>query len=260
METSKHVQSIPPARGVNRLVTVACLGLLAFNAFHLFGGCQAFLRYKAFLERNPREVEQLVSTIYSLHPSLLRANQFDRKQLEFFSAGQHEKVSNCFERALALRKEVYGADSPKICQSLNSLGCSYIVEKKFAAAEVAFKRSLEICQSNHQICQSYKSPGAVESLDCLAYLFEIQKRYAEAESCEQRAIGLLIDHYGNDSQCASQYQKLAELHRQQAKYQLAISFYKKKLAIHEPIFGVNDQDSIYIREQIAECLALSRRS
>ena len=84
MEKSKHVQCIPPARDINRLVTVACLGLLAFNAFHLFGGCQSFLRYKAFLERNPREVEQLVSTIYSLHPSLVRANQFDRKQLEFF--------------------------------------------------------------------------------------------------------------------------------------------------------------------------------
>jgi tetratricopeptide (TPR) repeat protein len=149
------------------------------------------------------------------------------------------------------------ADSPKICQSLNSL-VSYIVEKNSLLLR-SRSSALEICQSNHQICH-LKSPGAVESLDCLAYLFEIQKRYAEAESCEQRAIGLLIDHYGNDSQCASQYQKLAELHRQQAKYQLAISFYKKKLAIHEPIFGVNDQDSIYIREQIAECLALSRRS
>lgn len=59
---------------------------------------------------------------------------------------------------------------------------------------------------------------------------------------------------------ANQYLKLAEIARQQAKYQLAISFYKKKLAIHEPICGVVDQDSVYIREQIVKCKALSRHS
>jgi tetratricopeptide (TPR) repeat protein len=256
MDIGKLDQPKPPARGSSRMVTIACASLLAFNAFHIVTGYQSFLRYKKSLDSDPLQVERLVSMVYSFHPSLIRANLIDDQLLKYHFAGQMKEITNCFERSLALREEVYGKASPKICRTLMMLGFSYINDRNFAAAEAAFKRSLAICQANHIVCQSYDAPGMIESLDSLSCLYEIEKRYAEAEASERQAISLLRAKDGNDFRCGNQYRKLAELCKQQAKYESAIVFYQKNLALHEPVFGVNDQDSVYLRDQIAQCQAI----
>lgn len=256
MDTSQLDRSMSQVKVTKNLVTLACASLLAFNAFHLFTGYQSFLRYKTSLESDPRQVERLVSLVYSLHPSLMRANLIDEQRLRYHFAGQMKEITNCFERSLALREEVYGKGSPKICRTLIQLGFSYITDKNFVAAEAAFKRSLKICQTHQIVCQSYSAPGMIESLDSLSCLYEIEKRYADAEASEQQAITLLKANDGNDFQCGNQYRRLAELLKQQAKYESAIVFFQKNLALHEPVFGVNDQDSVYLRDQIAECRSL----
>lgn len=259
MDTSQLDRPMSQAKVTKNLVTLACASLLAFNAFHLFTGYQSFLHYKKSLDSDPLHVERLVSLVYSFHPSLIRANLIDDQRLKYHFAGQMKEITNCFERSLALREESYGKASPKICRTLMMLGFSYINDRNFTASEAAFKRSLAICQANHIVCQSYDAPGMIESLDSLSCLFEIEKRYPEAEASEQQAISLLRAKDGNDFQCGNQYRKLAELLKQQAKYDSAIVFYQKNLALHEPMYGVNDQDSVYLREQIAECQSLAEK-
>lgn len=118
MDTSQLDRPMSQAKVTKNLVTLACASLLAFNAFHLFTGYQSFLRYKTSLESDPRQVERLVSLVYSLHPSLMRANLIDEQRLRYHFAGQMKEITNCFERSLALREEVYGKGSPKICRTL----------------------------------------------------------------------------------------------------------------------------------------------
>lgn len=256
MNTSQLDRPVFQAEAGKKLVTLACAGFLAFNASHLYKGYQSFLRYETAVESQTIQVEQFPSTLVRFHPALILAELVDEQNMKYFLAGKKEKLTEGADTILTLHKVAYGGSSPAICPALIRLGLSHIADKNFAAAEVAFKRSLEICQTNHLVCQSGNSPGVVGSLDCLSILYAMQKRYAEAEASEQKAIRLLIDKNGSDSACGDGYRLLAELNKEQAKYESAILFYQKCLAIHEPVFGATDQESIYYRGQIAQCRLL----
>ncbi len=248
------------ARVSSHIIALAWASLAAFDVFHIDNGFHSFVRYTAYLEKNPKQVEQFEAAIFSLHPLLIYAARIDEQCMQYQLADRQEKVTNCFERTLALREKVYGLSSPAICQTIIQLGCSNLREKNYSAAEAAFKRALKICQSHNLICHDSGFPSVVECLDSLAYVYEAQSRYDDAEFCEKRAIALTMAKRGNDSECGSQFLRLAELAKKQAKYQTAIAFYQKNLSMHEPVFGKNDQDSIFMREQIAECQVLSRQS
>jgi len=248
------------ARASSHIITLAWASLAAFNVFHINNGFHSFVRYSAYLEKNPQQVEQFGAAVFSLHPLLVYAARIDEQCVQYQLVDKQEKVTNCFERTLALREKVYGLSSPAICQTLIQLGCSNLRDKNYSAAEAAFKRALKICQSHNLICHDSGFPSVVECLDSLAYVYEAQNRYDDAEACEKRAIALTMEKRGNDLSCGNQFLRLAELAKKQAKYQTAIAFYQKNLSMHEPVFGKNDRDSIFMREQIAECQVLSRQS
>lgn len=260
MDTSQLDRPMSQAKVTKNLVTLACASLLAFNAFHFCKRYQSFRCYETAAESQTNQVEQFASTLYSFHPALILAKLVDEQSMRYFVAGKEEKLTECADTYLTLQKVAYGVRSPAICQALIRLGLSHIADKNFAAAEVAFKTSLEICQTNHLVCPSGNSPGVVGSLYWLSALYGVQKRYAEAEASDQQAISLLIDKSGNDSACGDQYRLLAELSKSQAKYESAILFYQKCLTLHGSLFGENDQDSVYLRGQIAHCRSLSMKN
>jgi tetratricopeptide (TPR) repeat protein len=248
------------ARASSHIITLAWASLAAFNVFHLYHGFHSFVRHGSFLLTDPMHAEELVASIYNMHPALICAARIDEQCVQYQLVDKQEKVTNCFERTLALREKVYGLSSPAICHTIIQLGCSNLRDKNYSAAEAAFKRALKICQIHNLICHDSGFPSVVECLDSLAYVYEAQSRYDDAESCEKRAIALTMAKRGNDLSCGNQFLRLAALAKKQAKYQSAIAYYQKNLSIHEPAFGRNDQDSIFMREQIAECQVLSRQS
>jgi tetratricopeptide (TPR) repeat protein len=149
-------------------------------------------------------------------------------------SAQYEQAEPLFQRALAIRERVQGADDPLTASSLNDLATLYQDQGKYEEAEPLFQRALAI----RERMQGADHPDTASSLNNLALLYRRLGKYEQAEPLYQRALATNEKVNGPDHpDVAANLNNLALLYDDQGKYEQAEPLYQRALAIYERVLG-----------------------
>jgi tetratricopeptide (TPR) repeat protein len=117
---------------------------------------------------------------------------------------------------------------------LNQQAAKLYQEGKSIEATTIAERALEVGEKTF----GPDNANVATSLDNLARLYGLQRRYAEAESLYKRSLTIREKALGPDHpDVATSLNNMAELYAAQGKYSEAESLYKRSLAIYEKAFG-----------------------
>src|SRR6266508_1964087 len=153
--------------------------------------------------------------------------------------GKYDESRPAAERALELREEALGPESPDVAQSLNNLAIIYRDKGDYAKAEPLFQRALAI----YEKAVGPESPDVATSLNSLANLYRLKGDYAKAEPLVQRALAILEKAFGPESlDVAASLNILANLYRGKGDYAKAEPLCQRALAIWEKAVGPEHPD------------------
>ena len=154
--------------------------------------------------------------------------------------GKYDESRPAAERALELREEALGPESPDVAQSLNNLAVLYSNKGDYAKAEPLFQRAMAI----YEKAVGPESPDVATSLNSLANLYRLKGDYAKAEPLVQRALAILEKAFGPESlDVAASLNILANLYRGKGDYAKAEPLVQRALAIREKALGPEHPDA-----------------
>jgi tetratricopeptide (TPR) repeat protein len=131
------------------------------------------------------------------------------------------------KRALAVNRLVFGENSIQVAEVYGHLAFLYGVEKKEADKEATLKQQIAVLE---------KVPRAQGQLSTaeqnLGFLYDVQKRQPEAESAYLSSIRTAESMQPkNDDLVLAPVQRLALLYERSEKYDQAINYYTRAVAI-----------------------------
>jgi CHAT domain-containing protein/tetratricopeptide (TPR) repeat protein len=187
----------------------------------------------------------------------------------YFFLSNMSAAEGLFNRALAIRKKVFGENHRAVANNLNDLALVYSSQRKFTEAENCFKQSLAI---EEKLGGDKREITA--TLNNLARLYWSQGRYDEAEPMIKQVLEIDEGAKGpNHPDVATSLSVLAAIYRSQQKYADATRTYERELAIMEQVYGPNDPEvvrplhglailgmSTNVDQNIARTLGHSRRA
>jgi tetratricopeptide (TPR) repeat protein len=146
---------------------------------------------------------------------------------DYAEAGEHYK-------AAVNEAEEFGADDPRLAESLNGLAVAYREQGHYDEAEPLFKRAL----SMREKVLGPTHPDVVQSLNNLAGFYHDQGRFAEAEPLYKRSLAIDEQALGPDHpDVAVSLNNLAALYKVQGHHAQAEPLYRRSLAIKEKALG-----------------------
>jgi tetratricopeptide (TPR) repeat protein len=166
-----------------------------------------------------------------------------------YDRGLYTEAEPLYQRALAIREQVLGANHPDTATSLNNLAELYRAQGKYEQAEPLYQRALAILEqvlgANH--------PHTATSLNNLAGLYDAQGKYEQAEPLYQRALHISEQVLGaNHPDTATSLNNLALLYRAQGKYEQAEPLLERALHISKQALGANHPDTAGSLNNLAE--------
>ena len=186
----------------------------------------------------------------------------------YFFLSNMSAAEGLFNRALAIRKKVFGENHRAVANNLNDLALVYSAQRKFAEAENCFKQSLAI---EEKLGGDKRKMTA--KLNNLARLYWFQSRYDEAEAMIKQVLEIDEEAKGNHPDVATALSVLAAIYRSQRKYAEATRAHERELAIMEQVYGPNDAEVVRslhglsmlgmatnVEKNIARTLGYSRRA
>jgi len=174
--------------------------------------------------RNPQDEASLLNELAETHYAMAR----------------YSEAEPLYERALAIREKVLGAEHPDTAQSLNNLAVLYYNQGRYAEAEPLYVRALAIAEK----VLGAEHPDTASSLNNLAALYNNQGRYANAEPLYVRALAIREKVLGAEHpDTASSLNNLALLYDNQGRYAEAEPLYVRALAIREKVLGAEHPDT-----------------
>src|SRR6266540_3334634 len=154
--------------------------------------------------------------------------------------GKYDESRPAAERALELREEALGPESPDVAQSLNNLAIIYRDKGDYAKAEPLVQRALAIREK----ALGPEHPDVAASLNILANLYRGKGDYAKAEPLVQRALAIREKALGPESpDVAESLTSLAIIYRDKGDYAKAEPLYQRALAIYEKALGPEHPDA-----------------
>ncbi|MEK8021880.1 MAG: tetratricopeptide repeat protein [Candidatus Parabeggiatoa sp.] len=145
----------------------------------------------------------------------------------------YESAKLLYERALAIRKKVFGQEHPDVAESLNDLALLYKTQGKYDEAEKGYKRALAIRQK----VLGQESLEVAESLHNLAFLYTRQAEYEEAEKSFKRSLAIKKKRLVQEHpMVANTLRGLATLYYAQGDYEKAEPLFERSLAIRKKVF------------------------
>jgi CHAT domain-containing protein/Tfp pilus assembly protein PilF len=133
-----------------------------------------------------------------------------------------------------IRRALDGPETKEQANSLKELGESLYEEARYAAAELAFKRSLAIKEK----ALGPEHPSTAAGLNDLALLYNAQGRYAEAEPLFKRTLAINENFLGPEhTATAMGLNSLAALYLRQHRFGEAEALYRRTLAIFQKALG-----------------------
>ena len=145
------------------------------------------------------------------------------------------EAKDLYERVLAIREKLQGADHPDVASALNSLGEFWRYRGDLARAQVLHERSLDIRENSLESGH----PAVAQSLHDLGMLYLNRGEYEKAEHLLKRALvirekALAPDHIDIGDSLAG----LAELYRVQGRFAEPLII-TRSLEIREKALGPN---------------------
>ena len=162
-----------------------------------------------------------------LNAVLTRTNQY-------FDKGNYAAALTEARKLEAGIKAQFGVNHPNYVIALNQLLRIYAAQGRYADAEAAAQRGLEIRQK----VLSPTDPKVAESEANLATIYQREGKYALAEDLYQRALALEQKVYGEDNVAlAADLNNLATLYQAENKLGQAEELFKRSLKIQEKAGG-----------------------
>ena len=153
---------------------------------------------------------------------------------QLYKQGEYGKVIPLAERALALKKKIYGEEHPRVALSLNNLGMLYYEQGNYAKAEPLYQRSLTIWKKAF----GEQHPRVALSLNNLGMLYYEKGNYAKAEPLFQRSLTILKKAFGEQHpSVALSLGNLAAFYSKQGNYAKAEPLLKRSLKMRKKAFG-----------------------
>jgi len=168
------------------------------------------------------------------HDSRSEWAALNREVADLYQKGDYDHAVIAAKQALDLAERSFGPDHVDVALSLNNLALMYKTQKRFAAAEPLYKRSLLIREK--ALGPAHRS--VAESLHNLAALYKAQGEFAAAEPLYKRSLAIWEKTLGPEHpSMATSINNLASLYVAQGDFAAAEPLYKRSLAIREKSLG-----------------------
>jgi len=146
-------------------------------------------------------------------------------------------IKGWVERAIDIRREIYGRDHPEIADCLSTLADLHNVAGNHPVAESLYHESLRMRQAAY----GDRHESVARSYDELAQVVKNQGRYDEAEAFYRQGLAIKQSLYTTvHYQIYRSYNELALLARHQGKYDEAIAHYRQAADILTVLSGADD--------------------
>jgi tetratricopeptide (TPR) repeat protein len=155
------------------------------------------------------------------------------------SLGLYGQAGTMLEKALELKKKIYGEDSLSVADTLHNLGIVLDSQGRYDEAAADFRKALEIRSQK----LGPDDPEVARSLNSLAINYWNQEKYAEAEPLFERSLAIKEKTLGPDHpDLANTLMNLGILKHTQKKYGESEVYFKRALAILEKKLGPEHPD------------------
>ena len=170
---------------------------------------------------------------------LLRANIYSTQGNVYSDLGQYSEAKEYYEKALIIRKEIYGEHHGDVAASYNNLGTVYSDLGQYGEAKANHEKALiirkEIFGEHHAtVAESYNNLGTVYG--DLGQYSEARENYEKALIIIKKIYG---EHHGN---VAGIYNNLGTVYSDLGQYREAKENHDKALIIRKEIYGEHHGD------------------
>ncbi len=167
-----------------------------------------------------------------------KQTSYAANQLAFFldHASLYADAESLMRRALAIDKQSYGTNHPKIAIHLNNLAQLLQATNQLSEAELLLRRALSINEESY----GPDHHRVAINLNNLGQLLHATNRLTEAEFIYRRVLAIYKESLGpNHPHVAMSLDNLAELLRGTNRFNEAEPIYRRALAIFEESLGPN---------------------
>jgi len=164
--------------------------------------------------------------------------------VEAFVDGDYAEAGQRFEAAVN-EAESFGADDPRLAESLNGLGVVYRTVRRFTEAEPLLRRALAIRERVKDPAQL----DLIQSRNNLAGLYLDQGRTADAEPLLKRSQALEVRT--TKSEALPEVYRQGQAFYEAGRYEQAIPFWRKALELGEQQFGPDHPTTADLLDNLA---------
>ena len=170
---------------------------------------------------------------------LLKANTYNIQENVYRNLGQYCEAKEYYEKALIIRKEIYGEHHGDVAASYNNLGTVYSGLGQYGEAKANHEKALiirkEIFGEHHAtVAESYNNLGTVYG--DLGQYSEARENYDKALIIRKEIYG---EHHGD---VAASYYNLGTVYSDLGQYSEAKGNHEKALIIRREIYGEHHGD------------------
>ncbi len=153
---------------------------------------------------------------------------------------QYKDAELLYNKALAIRKKVFGKSHPAVAITLNNLASVYHLQGDYETAELLYQKAIEINRKE----LGENNPATANNLNNLADLYRLQGQYDKAEPLFKSAIKSHRLIFGDmHPSTATSLNNLALLYDGMERYEESEELYDESLTICREVLGDNHPDT-----------------
>ena len=155
------------------------------------------------------------------------------------SLGEYNQAKEFHEKALMIRKKIFGKDHADVATSYNNLASVYNSLGEYNQAKELYEKALTIRkkifgEDHADVATSYNN---------LALVYNSLGEYNQAKELHEKALTIRKKIFGEDhANVATSYNNLASVYEKLGKYNQAKELHEKALIIYKKIFGEDHAD------------------
>jgi tetratricopeptide (TPR) repeat protein len=148
--------------------------------------------------------------------------------------GSLDQAETMLRQAVAIRRKVFGSETPEVAQSLNDLGLVLIAQQKLSEAEEAVAEAL----ATRQKLFGTENADAATSLNDLSAIYREMGKLVEAETMAREALKIRQKLFGNENLAvADSLRNLCIILGDEKKWDESEATARKVLAMRRTLLG-----------------------
>ena len=168
-----------------------------------------------------------------------KARIFNTSGLVYLRLGEHNQAKELFEKALVIRKKIFGEDHAKVAKCYNDLASVYKSLGEYNRAKELHEKALVISKKDF----GEDHANVATSYNNLASVYVSLGEYNRAKELYEKALVIRKKIFGEDhASVATSYNNLASVYDSLGEYNQAKELHEKALTIRKKIFGEDHAD------------------